>query len=98
MGTGRKRIDMTGERYGSWTCIAPGSKSKWLCRCDCGTEREVDRSNLIYGISTSCGCRFQRGVHRHSFQGCDEDCFNCKHDDCIKPDYLCKSIPEVNAW
>lgn len=24
---------------------------------------------------------------------CDEDCFNCKYKDCIKPDYLCKSIP-----
>ncbi len=29
----------------------------YWCACDCGTERELDRSNLITGHTTSCGCR-----------------------------------------
>jgi hypothetical protein len=28
----------------------------WLCRCDCGIEREVDASNLRAGTTKSCGC------------------------------------------
>jgi hypothetical protein len=28
----------------------------WLCLCDCGKETIVRHSNLIYGISKSCGC------------------------------------------
>jgi hypothetical protein len=32
------------------------SGSYWLCRCDCGNEREVTGSALMNGTSTSCGC------------------------------------------
>lgn len=28
----------------------------WLCRCDCGTEIAVQRTNLTSGRSASCGC------------------------------------------
>jgi len=28
----------------------------WICRCDCGTEREVAHSQLKRGITRSCGC------------------------------------------
>lgn len=34
---------------------------KWLCRCDCGTEREVLSKNLRDGRSTACGeCEFSK--------------------------------------
>lgn len=48
-------------RYGRWTVIggpvtdAKGN-TKWLCRCDCGTERYVAQRSLVYGASQSCGC------------------------------------------
>lgn len=29
---------------------------RWICRCDCGETREVFGSNLIRGLSQSCGC------------------------------------------
>jgi len=29
---------------------------KWLCRCDCGTERYILERSLLYGNSASCGC------------------------------------------
>ena len=95
---GRKRIDMTGEKYGYWTCIEPRPNGKWLCRCECGTVKEVARKNLLSGISTSCGCKFHRGVHANAFPGCDEDCFNCPFEECERPDYLCGKLPEVEAW
>lgn len=93
---GRKRVDMTGQRFGNWVCIEARPDRKWLCRCDCGTVREVYRAKLITGISMSCGCN--RKKRKKVFMGCDEDCFNCQYDDCIRPDYLCKSNIEVNAW
>jgi len=29
----------------------------WNCRCDCGDRKAVDRSRLISGKTTSCGCK-----------------------------------------
>ena len=50
-----------GQRFGCWTILdryvfsARGEK-KYLCRCDCGTERYVLERSLKYGGSQSCGC------------------------------------------
>lgn len=52
---------MLGKKFGRWTVIeSAGRRGKdnrpfWKCRCDCGTEREVDSHNLGHG-SKSCGC------------------------------------------
>jgi len=57
-----KMIDLTGQEFGLWTVLdrAPqntkGGQARWLCRCACGTEREVQGSNLRQGYSASCGC------------------------------------------
>lgn len=57
--------DLCGKRYGKWTALkrvplekptANGTKSGWLCRCDCGTERVVLARNLVSGATKSCGC------------------------------------------
>lgn len=50
-----------GARYSSWTVIADAErgadkKSRWLCKCDCGTERVNHASNIVRGLSKSCGC------------------------------------------
>src|SRR5680860_1259816 len=42
-------------RYGKWTVLERSGR-RWLCRCDCGTERKVIRSDLWAGKSTNCGC------------------------------------------
>lgn len=92
---------MTGERYGHWVCLEPRPKGKWLCKCDCGTVREVARKNLISGDSTNCGCQTSRqyylrgATNKEKFRGCDEDCLNCRYTDCMKPDYMCTYIPEL---
>lgn len=75
-----KLVDLTGVRFGRWLVIerAGSSKNKhatWRCRCDCGTEGVVMRSNLMSGISQSCGCRHKElasassTVHGHSKGG-----------------------------
>lgn len=48
------------ERFGKWTVLSYLGRLRhdhvyWLCRCDCGVEREVFESNLVTGKSTSCG-------------------------------------------
>lgn len=44
-------------RYGSWRTIAEPSGKRVLCRCVCGTEKEVLIGNLKSGKTTSCGCK-----------------------------------------
>lgn len=50
-----------GKRFGQLLVIGPSikPKTKWLdlCRCDCGVEKYIARSDLGTGNSTSCGCR-----------------------------------------
>lgn len=52
---------MIGRRFGRWTVIKQAendrrSNKRWLCQCDCGTERIVFDDNLRRAHSTSCGC------------------------------------------
>ncbi len=47
--------DLSGMRFGAWVVLQQ-SETMCLCRCDCGTEREVYRYSLLHGVSTSCGC------------------------------------------
>jgi hypothetical protein len=47
-----------GKRFGRWTVLKErevGSR-KILCRCDCGTESQVNTHNLRTGKTASCGC------------------------------------------
>ena len=59
--------DITGERYGRLTVQhyvgkAPNGHSRWLCKCDCGRETIVSRSNLRSGKQVSCGCKRKEQV------------------------------------
>ncbi|MBQ8647829.1 MAG: hypothetical protein IJ484_06790, partial [Oscillospiraceae bacterium] len=47
-----------GQRYGRWTVLSEAADpdGRWLCRCDCGTQRTVADRSLRYGLSASCGC------------------------------------------
>ena len=54
--------DLTGKRFGKWTVLRKTDKYTksglwyYMCRCDCGTEKEVSSHSLKYGKSLSCGC------------------------------------------
>ena len=55
-----RRIDLSGQRFGRWVVLKyayrDGGKVIWLCRCDCGTEKEVMGRSRRSGMSQSCGC------------------------------------------
>ena len=52
--------DITGCRFGMWEAmvfVPDGTKhAKWLCKCDCGTQKLVMLQSLEKGGSLSCGC------------------------------------------
>lgn len=57
-----KLIDMTGEKYNSWTVLEkvnnPNRKGTyWRCQCECGTIKEIAAPTLRNGSSKSCGCQ-----------------------------------------
>jgi 5-methylcytosine-specific restriction endonuclease McrA len=53
-------IDITGRRFGRWTVVARDLTStgppRWLCRCDCGTEKIQNGQAVRSQTSKSCGC------------------------------------------
>lgn len=51
-----KNLIQPGMQFERWTVLSPGENNKWLCRCECGTERLVSDRGLRYGESRSCGC------------------------------------------
>ena len=53
--------DLTNRRFGRLTVEKPGNRDKWrgrywYCKCDCGNLIKIQRSSLIQGKTTSCGC------------------------------------------
>lgn len=73
---GRRIADITGQRFGRLTVLEfvarKGGTTLWKCRCDCGTEKVILRSNFQYGETKSCGCLLSEKVrdrmvkHGHS--------------------------------
>lgn len=59
-----KRIDLTGQNFGMWTALKYLGNQYYLCRCECGTEREIYAGNLRDGKTKSCGC-----INRDNFIG-----------------------------
>lgn len=56
-----KISNLIGQKFGKWIVISKtksdkDNKTRLLCRCECGTEREVLGTVLIRGRSKSCGC------------------------------------------
>ena len=60
MGYSRKKINLTGQRFGKLTALEPaeniGPRTAWRCLCDCGQECAVTTQQLRSGRQTSCGC------------------------------------------
>ena len=57
---GRKKIDLTGQRFGKLVVIRDVGRENghvlWECLCDCGEPRQIKSGNLRNGNSRSCGC------------------------------------------
>lgn len=64
----KRAIDLTGKRFGRLMVICRvdnrGKDLFWLCKCDCGNEKEIDGNNLESGNTTSCGCYFKEFMEK----------------------------------
>jgi hypothetical protein len=114
----RPRKDIAGQRFGRWTVVqhigresASSRDHRWLCRCDCGTERSVKGSDLRAGKSASCGCagrersKLNRPFLKHGLSrtptyvvwcGMRERCNCATHKD--YPDYGGRGIKVCARW
>lgn len=62
-----KSVDITGKRFGKLIAIkregsyfsGGNSCALWKCKCDCGELTYVPTSNLLQGLTKSCGCLAQ---------------------------------------
>ena len=60
-----KYIDLTGQRFGGLVVIKRVQNdnighTRWICKCDCGEEKNILSTHLIRGNSKSCGCRLRK--------------------------------------
>lgn len=65
-------------RYGRLIILSFGRKGKYktaVCKCDCGSTKEVYLSNLNSGKTKSCGCLEQE--NRKKFKDISGKKFNC---------------------
>lgn len=59
--------NLVGQKFGRWNVVAfafaKPPHDYWHCRCECGTERDVQGPSLSRGSTTSCGC-YRREINR----------------------------------
>ena len=87
-------LNLTGQRFGRLVVIerstnSKSGKARWRCECDCGNDIVILSTNLVRGLTHSCGClnresasvRF--GTHRLSesrlhetWSGMKKRCYN----------------------
>lgn len=57
-----RAANLTGQQFGKLTALYPTNRREdqgsivWVCRCECGKEREVTAFRLLNGKVRSCGC------------------------------------------
>lgn len=59
-----------GKRFGYLVALSVVGESKrrvplWSAQCDCGTATVARQDNLLYGNTTSCGCRKREASKTH---------------------------------
>lgn len=75
----RRSEDLTGKRFGrlcvtGFERMGTQGKSYWSCVCDCGNKSIVERSALLSGGTTSCGCGQRDAVTTHGMS--DDPLYN----------------------
>lgn len=66
----RKRIDLTGQRFGRLVAIKDAGYAKnrsrvWECICDCGNTTFARAQDLTSRHTKSCGCDLSKSAHRN---------------------------------
>lgn len=52
----RRLNNLAGKKFNMLTILEELGSNKVLCRCDCGNTVETYKSNVIRGLTKSCGC------------------------------------------
>jgi len=72
------KLEIAGKRFGRLTVKEEtqktGTKTRWLCICDCGRSVSVATTNLVSGNTQSCGClqselASARAIKRNTIHG-----------------------------
>lgn len=66
--------DLTGLRFGKLIATVIDTSNtnrmtKWICKCDCGSESSAYLSNLVRGKTKSCGCGQTSHFIKHAMYG-----------------------------
>ncbi len=98
-----KVIDLTGQQFNKLTVIKKAETKKargieWICKCECGTEKQIPGSNLTRKIDPvkSCGClrRIKTGgrpVYKGACVLCGTNETPRWYKKCIKEGTVCRS-------
>lgn len=81
-----KALDLTGKQFGLLTAIkkvnSRNHRTYWLCKCECGNEKEIQTAHLTCGLTKSCGCQAavlsQKGIFNKDFIPFEQKCPICQ--------------------
>ncbi len=105
--------DLIGRKFGRLVVIQRlenvNGHKVWLCKCDCGNEKECGSSNLVHGGVKSCGCLKRESIRRiftthgmtksperMSWKAAKARCFN--ENSSKYPDYGARGITMCDRW
>lgn len=105
------QIDITGKKFGKLIAIKKDETKKghgvfYICECDCGNIVSIQRTNLLNGISHSCGCLSVEKSTTHGlsntriysiYQGMLQRCYN-KNDEKNYKNYGGRGITVCKEW
>lgn len=71
-------MDLTGMRFGRLIVLGVGEpyinpksgarQKRWLCKCDCGNQKNITTGALKSGKTKSCGCYNKEVIHERCFE------------------------------
>lgn len=69
----KRFIDLTGEKFGKLTVKnyvdTRHGHTYWLCKCECGNEKEISSQSLKNKLTISCGCYQKVACLTHGLWG-----------------------------
>ena len=70
------KLDLVGQKFNRMTVVALSTRVRpkrsaryWVCKCDCGTVKDVRGPELVNGSTTSCGCYNAEKSRKHGKEG-----------------------------
>jgi len=65
--------DITNKKFGRLSAVKSvgkkGGRCMWLFSCDCGKSKIIRKSHVIYGATSSCGCKhYRKGKDNHCYK------------------------------